>query len=98
MQFCVMVSQYALSAFSSSSHEAWFLCCSHSNPESDSSVRIECLVEGSTSTGNTTAVIDSVNEIVTENTFYIPGTNASSGKLSHFMGEYWCLQGCWLAV
>ena len=87
-----MASQYTLSAFTSSSHKTWLLCCSHSNSESDSSVRIECLIEGSTSPGNTETVIDNVNEIVTENTFYIPGTNASSGKLSHCIGEYLCLQ------
>ena len=55
-------------------------------------MRIECLIEGSTSPGNVQAVIDNVNAIVNETTFYIPGTNASSGKLSYFMGEYWCLQ------
>ena len=55
-------------------------------------MRIECLIEGSTSTGNTKTVIDNVNEIVTEEKFYVPGTSTSSGKLSCFMGESWCLQ------
>ena len=55
---------------------------------------MECLIEGSTFPGNTKTVINNVNEIVTDKTFYVPGTNASSGKLSYFlwMNIYWCLQ------
>ena len=78
-----MASQYTLSAFASSSHETWFLCCYHSSLKSDSSVRMECLIEGNTSPGTIKTVIDNVNEVVPENTFYIPDTNASSGKLSY---------------
>ena len=83
-----------ISAFISCSPETWFLCYSHSSPEYGSSVRMECLIEGSTFPGNTKTVINNVNEIVTDKTFYVPGTNASSGKLSYFlwMNIYWCLQ------
>ena len=59
---------------------ACIIYCSYSDSDSGSSVRIECQIEGSTSSGNTEAVMASINEIVTKNTFYISGTNVSSGK------------------
>ena len=51
-----------------------------SDPDCGSSVRIECIIEGTTSPGRTEAVMESVNEIVTKTEFYIPGTNTLSGK------------------
>ena len=60
------------------------LCCAvacfPSESVSGSSVRIECHIEGSTSPGNTKTVMESINEIVTNEDFYIPGTIVSSGK------------------
>ena len=79
----VTVQNFTIFVFTGAMTKVGLCCamaCFHSDSVSNSSVRIECHIEGSTCPGNTENVMERINEIVTGKDFYIPGTNVSSGN------------------